>query len=300
MRGWGYRWSKVITFGFILGWGIPSFADDLEASWLTTHPPFEKLFESLAGQAAVKDEPVEFTAAYNEAALYLGVKVAGEWPKKLRPNRDLFRGDHLVLSFKGETSTLFQVVVNVSGDRVVGRRTQRESPFVPDRQSAVQLTIRVATSGVEMSMAIPFPAVGLTGAGSLLVLAQWVEGGQTHSTGWHQVRWLARPSHTEEDHSKLPEEPHPTWLGVQLGDGKVKKSTTGGGVHISKVVEGGPAEAAGFQDGDFITKVEGKTVKGRDELIRTIRGNMPGNRLQFQLMRNEKPETRWVTLVARN
>ena len=60
------------------------------------------------------------------------------------------------------------------------------------------------------------------------------------------------------------------WLGVWLDD------TTDRG-RIQKVVEGGPAERAGLQDGDLILRLGDSTVWSKSTLVRLLRWESPGN-----------------------
>jgi serine protease Do len=59
-----------------------------------------------------------------------------------------------------------------------------------------------------------------------------------------------------------------------------------GGVTITEVVQGKPAERAGLQVGDTITAVNGKPVKTGDELVNTISSVRPGNKVELTYLRN--------------
>jgi putative serine protease PepD len=50
----------------------------------------------------------------------------------------------------------------------------------------------------------------------------------------------------------------------------------GTGAQVAKVEPGSPAAAAGIQDGDVITAVNGKKISGPEELLSAIRANQPG------------------------
>ena len=65
-------------------------------------------------------------------------------------------------------------------------------------------------------------------------------------------------------------------LGVQL-------SYQGKGVAVSQVVQGGPADQAGIQPGDVITKVNGTDVTTNDEVVKAIRATKPGATINMQI-----------------
>jgi serine protease Do len=57
------------------------------------------------------------------------------------------------------------------------------------------------------------------------------------------------------------------------------------GALVQGVEAGGPAEKAGIEPGDIITKVEGRTVERSGELPRVIGGTKPGTRTTLQVFR---------------
>ncbi len=57
------------------------------------------------------------------------------------------------------------------------------------------------------------------------------------------------------------------------------------GALVQGVETGGPAEKAGIEPGDIITKVDGKTVERSGELPRVIGGTKPGTRTTLQVFR---------------
>jgi serine protease Do len=59
-----------------------------------------------------------------------------------------------------------------------------------------------------------------------------------------------------------------------------------GGVTISNVLPGLPAEKAGLKTGDTITTVNGKPVKNGDELVSTISSVKPGNKVDLTYVRD--------------
>lgn len=84
------------------------------------------------------------------------------------------------------------------------------------------------------------------------------------------------------------------WLGVmisdlggKLNDEELKKKyrlPSGDGVFIEGVVEGSPAEKEGLAKGDVITAVDGKAVRGADELIGVIRNHKVGDRVKLTVV----------------
>jgi putative serine protease PepD len=65
------------------------------------------------------------------------------------------------------------------------------------------------------------------------------------------------------------------------------------GYEGAAVVPGGPADAAGIEEGDVITAVDGTPVRSGEELIVRIRGHRPGDRLELTVERGgrERPVT---------
>ncbi|HEX8817153.1 MAG TPA: Do family serine endopeptidase, partial [Terriglobales bacterium] len=73
-----------------------------------------------------------------------------------------------------------------------------------------------------------------------------------------------------------------------------------GGVTISNVVAGSPAEQAGLKVGDTIVSTDGKTIKTGDELVADIAARKPGSKVQLGFVRNGKPQTTTVTVADRS
>jgi serine protease Do len=73
----------------------------------------------------------------------------------------------------------------------------------------------------------------------------------------------------------------------------------GGGITISSVVPGSPADRAGLKEGDTIVSVDGKTVKNGDELVADIAGRKPGSKLTLGYYRNGKKDEAPVTVADR-
>ncbi len=65
----------------------------------------------------------------------------------------------------------------------------------------------------------------------------------------------------------------------------------GQGLLVSSVTAGGPAEKAGIKVGDVLTKVDGKAIAGRDDLIDAIQAKPKGDKIKIDLIRDGKPMT---------
>jgi serine protease Do len=65
---------------------------------------------------------------------------------------------------------------------------------------------------------------------------------------------------------------------------------------IDRVMPDSAAERAGMQNGDTVLKVNGKDIKGRQNLIETVRAFMPGERIEVIVKRGEKEVALTVTL----
>jgi len=83
---------------------------------------------------------------------------------------------------------------------------------------------------------------------------------------------------------------HP-YLGVQLTDGD-----GGGGALIADVVPGGPADKAGLQKGDIVTKANGQDVSDATGLINIVQSGKTGDQIQLTVNRNGSVDTVTVTL----
>jgi serine protease Do len=72
-----------------------------------------------------------------------------------------------------------------------------------------------------------------------------------------------------------------------------------GGVTVSAVTAGSPAEQAGLKVGDTIVSVDGKPVKNGDELVADIASRKPGSKVNLGFVRNGKKQEAAVTVTDR-
>ncbi len=72
-----------------------------------------------------------------------------------------------------------------------------------------------------------------------------------------------------------------------------------GGVTVSNVVAGSPADQAGLKVGDTITTVDGKAVKNGDELVADIASRKPGSKVSLGYVRNNNKQEASVTVADR-
>ncbi len=82
---------------------------------------------------------------------------------------------------------------------------------------------------------------------------------------------------------------HP-YLGVSLGD------ASDGGAQVQSVQAGSPAATAGVQEGDVVTKVDGRTISNSEELVGAIQTSSPGAKMNLTVMRNGSQSTVTVTI----
>jgi Do/DeqQ family serine protease len=95
------------------------------------------------------------------------------------------------------------------------------------------------------------------------------------------------------------------WLGITVGDASpllrddLALGDESGGF-VFGVIENSPAEKAGILAGDYITKIAGNKVKGRDDLIVTVGNIAPKTTVDFQVLRDGSTFTTPVTIAVRD
>lgn len=70
------------------------------------------------------------------------------------------------------------------------------------------------------------------------------------------------------------------------------------GAQVQNVAAGGPAERAGIREGDVITTVDGKPVRGADEFVVAVLAHAPGDKIQVGVSRTGRAMTVEVTLAG--
>ncbi|MBV8866614.1 MAG: PDZ domain-containing protein, partial [Acidobacteriaceae bacterium] len=68
---------------------------------------------------------------------------------------------------------------------------------------------------------------------------------------------------------------------------------------VDSVAPGGPAEKAGLKMGDVITAIDGKSVKGMEDLTLDVIAHAPGSTVKLDVVRNGKPMEITATLGQR-
>ena len=88
-------------------------------------------------------------------------------------------------------------------------------------------------------------------------------------------------------------------MGVNVGDAfSTTRGAPGPGATLQAVAAGGPAEKAGLQAGDVVTKVGGRRVTDADSLIVAVRSFRPGTAVPVVFSRNGNVRTVTVTLAG--
>ena len=73
-----------------------------------------------------------------------------------------------------------------------------------------------------------------------------------------------------------------------------------GGVRISEVVPQAAADKAGLKTGDVIVRVDGRKVKSRDQVVKLVGSNDPGDVVRIDVSRKSESKTFNVTLGHRS
>ena len=107
---------------------------------------------------------------------------------------------------------------------------------------------------------------------------------------------FAVPANTVRD--VLPElkrgaTPEHAYLGLSTSP------ASGGGAQVQQATAGGPAERAGLQAGDVVTRVDGDEVQDPDDIAAAIDDNEPGDEIEVTVQRGGDDRTVTVTLGER-
>ncbi|MEV5710012.1 trypsin-like peptidase domain-containing protein [Actinoallomurus sp. NPDC052274] len=84
------------------------------------------------------------------------------------------------------------------------------------------------------------------------------------------------------------------YLGVSLSDAAGDQQ----GALVAGVQKGTPAAAAGLQEGDIVTQIDGKTIGDSQTLSAAIRGHQPGDKISLTYLRGGSKHTVSVTLAS--
>lgn len=87
----------------------------------------------------------------------------------------------------------------------------------------------------------------------------------------------------------------PGYLGVITDD----REDRGFGVRVMEIIPGGPALAAGLQEGDLIVAANGAQVRSMDDLAAVVQKTPAGGRITFDLLRERQMVQATVTLGKR-
>lgn len=86
------------------------------------------------------------------------------------------------------------------------------------------------------------------------------------------------------------------YIDQQKAKGEEVDLGTNEGIYIAKVNEGGAGEAAGLQEGDVITAIDGKKVTKMAELQEYLNSKRPGDKVSITYLHKKKSVTKTVTL----
>jgi len=185
----------------------------------------------------------------------------------------------------GLSGTVTSGIISAKNRAVTAGANQEESSFINALQT--DAAINPGNSGG--------PLVDRTGAvvgvnTAIATLGSF--SGQTGSIGLGFAIPINQARRTAEELIKTGKSSYPI-LGVSV-DTKYGEN----GALITSVSPGGPADAAGIQEGDIIINLDGRVITNPDELIVAIRNRAPGDRVSITVKREEVTKVVKATLVA--
>ena len=68
------------------------------------------------------------------------------------------------------------------------------------------------------------------------------------------------------------------------------------GAYVNSVVAGSGADEAGIQEGDIITKIDGKDMESGSSVIVAVRSHKPGDKITVEVARGNDTKSFEVTL----
>lgn len=223
-------------------------------------------------------------------------------PAAIGKSSDLKVGQAVVAvgSPYGLNSTVTTGIVSALNRPVSVSTSEQESPFA--QQQAPQASTRTTYPAIQTDAAIN---PGNSG-GALVDLSGRVvginssirtSGGSVTSSGGSIGLGFAipidqvRPIVTQIING---EEPTHARLAITVSD--VAAGATTQGAQVGDVENGGPADEAGLEKGDVITKVDDDLIDGSESLIATIRGHRPDEEVTLTYVRDGKTATTQATL----
>ncbi|MBM4000143.1 MAG: PDZ domain-containing protein [Planctomycetes bacterium] len=84
--------------------------------------------------------------------------------------------------------------------------------------------------------------------------------------------------------------------GVFMG---IQGENAEGGARLTAITEGGPAEKAGLQQGDLVTKINGKPVENYEAVVAVIREGKADDKLKIEIRRGQETKEVELTLATR-
>lgn len=87
-------------------------------------------------------------------------------------------------------------------------------------------------------------------------------------------------------------QPNDAVMGINVEDGP-------GGVKVTAVTPGQPADKGGLKANDIIVRMNGVAIATRDAFMEFLRGQTPGSEVELEIRRGEAPQKLKVTLGAR-
>jgi membrane-associated protease RseP (regulator of RpoE activity) len=126
--------------------------------------------------------------------------------------------------------------------------------------------------GRRLRLALIVGVLALLGVGAVIAVADTISGGSNN-------------------HQPAAKSPGHAYLGVEM------ISDPSGGVVVSRVIPGSPAQAAGIRPGDEITQIDTQPIAVPAIAHATIDGLRPGDRVEIQMQRGQTTFTVHVTLA---